>query len=128
MSRTPSARHVCFTYNNPSSSPTQFQALLQAAERIRYAIFQLEEGENGTPHYQGYVESTWYKWENRVVQYKALSRRIHHVIGFSRGVPHLLDHEKFFGEIKSTAHGDYSSSGCEWEEVVSMFPVPSFRD
>lgn len=50
------ARHVCFTYNNPTHSPTDFQALLQSSERVRYAIFQLEEGENGTPHYQGYVE------------------------------------------------------------------------
>ena len=52
------ARHVCFTYNNPTHSPTEFQALLEAAERVRYAIFQLETGENGTPHYQGYVEYT----------------------------------------------------------------------
>jgi len=52
------ARHVCFTYNNPTLSPADFQAKLQAAERVRYAIFQLEEGEAGTPHYQGYVEYT----------------------------------------------------------------------
>lgn len=47
---------MCFTVNNPTLSPDEFKASLEAAERIRYAIFQLEEGENGTPHYQGYVE------------------------------------------------------------------------
>lgn len=71
--------------------------------------------------------STWFKWDKRTIQYKALSRRIHHVIGFDNHLPFVYDHEKFFGEIKSTDHGDYSSSGCEWEGVKSMFPVPNFE-
>lgn len=52
------ARHVCFTWNNPSVIPSLLLATLAEAERIRYVVFQLEEGENGTPHYQGYVEYT----------------------------------------------------------------------
>ncbi len=50
------SRHVCFTYNNPTSTPSEFKTLLEAVPKIRYSIFQLESGENGTPHYQGYVE------------------------------------------------------------------------
>lgn len=52
------SRSYVFTYNNPPSNPLDFKASLEAAERIRYGIFQLEEGENGTPHYQGYLEFT----------------------------------------------------------------------
>jgi len=43
------ARRWCFTLNNPTSS-------LEFADKsgIRYAVWQKEEGELGTPHYQGY--------------------------------------------------------------------------
>lgn len=51
-----STRNHVFTYNNPTHSPSDFQTILATSERVRYSIFQLEEGENGTPHYQGYVE------------------------------------------------------------------------
>lgn len=73
--------------------------------------------------------SAWYKWEKREIQYKALSRRIHLVLGFSGYVPFVLDHKSFFGEIVSTDHGDYSSSGCVWEEKKDLLtPVPTFRE
>jgi len=70
--------------------------------------------------------STWFKWENRVVQYKALARRIHHVIGFTGIGPFLYNKALFFGEITSTSHGDYTSSGCKWEERPSLFPLPDY--
>lgn len=44
------ARHWCFTLNNPTNE-LEFDA-----DDIRYAIWQKEQGELGTPHYQGYVE------------------------------------------------------------------------
>lgn len=44
-----------FTYNNPVESPEDFTALLRDWP-VKYAVFQLEIGENGTPHYQGYLE------------------------------------------------------------------------
>jgi len=75
---TAQGRHVCFTYNNPTHSPTDFQALLEAAERIRYAVFQLEEGDNGTPHYQGYVEfskPTRFTWWQSNIQRCHLEKR-----------------------------------------------------
>lgn len=50
------ARHVCFTINNPTLSGSDFLAVLSADDLVKYAIFQLEEGESHTPHFQGYLE------------------------------------------------------------------------
>lgn len=50
------SRHVCFTINNPTLTPEDVAERLEKNERVRYAIFQSETGESGTPHYQGYVE------------------------------------------------------------------------
>lgn len=44
------ARTWCFTLNNPTS-PLTFNDT-----PVKYAVWQLEKGENGTPHYQGYIE------------------------------------------------------------------------
>lgn len=50
------ATRWCFTFNNPDGDIRgDFNV---AREHIRYAIFQLEMGENGTIHFQGYVEFT----------------------------------------------------------------------
>lgn len=46
------ARHFCFTYNNPPFTHND----LPIHDHERYCIFQLESGESGTLHYQGYVE------------------------------------------------------------------------
>jgi len=45
------ARHWCFTINNPTEIDTE---LLSALECV-YLVYQKEEGEDGTPHYQGIV-------------------------------------------------------------------------
>lgn len=44
-------RNVCFTYNNPGADPIPFDVA-----KMKYLVFQRERGENGTEHYQGYVE------------------------------------------------------------------------
>lgn len=47
--------HYCFTLNNPEG-PLDFDKH-NKTNLIKYAIWQLEKGkENGTPHYQGYIE------------------------------------------------------------------------
>lgn len=49
-----SAKHWVFTWNNPNITPRQLVELFQQTS-IKYA-FQLEEGEQGTQHYQGYAQ------------------------------------------------------------------------
>lgn len=44
------ARNWCFTLNNPTA-PIEWPS-----DKITYAVYQKEKGENGTEHYQGYVE------------------------------------------------------------------------
>lgn len=50
------ANHYCFTLNNPTKTPEEFLEKLGARTIVRYCIFQLEAGENETPHWQGYIE------------------------------------------------------------------------
>jgi hypothetical protein len=45
-------RHICFTLNNPSSDEIAFAE----SEHVRYAAWQREVREKGTPHLQGYIE------------------------------------------------------------------------
>ena len=45
----------CFTWNNPTLSGEELKELLEAKGRIECAVFQLEEGENGTRHFQGWL-------------------------------------------------------------------------
>lgn len=54
---TPQGQYWCFTYNNPTHYPEELGALLVNINHFRYAVFQLEEGEETkTKHYQGYLE------------------------------------------------------------------------
>nr|WGT79593.1 master replication initiator protein [Sophora yellow stunt virus] len=40
----------CFTVNNPQ------EPIVFLEDKFKYLVYQLEAGDNGTPHYQGYVE------------------------------------------------------------------------
>lgn len=46
------AKNWCFTLNNPDLDEEQ---VLERLSESTYCVFQLESGENGTPHFQGYV-------------------------------------------------------------------------
>ena len=50
--------NCCFTINNPRVlADGKFEPLvLSLPERCSYIVWSLEKGENGTPHYQGYLE------------------------------------------------------------------------
>lgn len=49
----PVGRSWCFTLNNPDIN---IPLCFDNHDRVRYAIYQSEMGESGTPHYQGYIE------------------------------------------------------------------------
>ncbi len=49
------AKRWCFTWNNPDKNAAEFMEGMNSST-IRYCVFQLEKGAEGTPHYQGYVE------------------------------------------------------------------------
>ncbi len=50
------SRNWCFTINNPTNEWTkELQALTNHIE-FRYVVCQLERGEKGTPHLQGYIQ------------------------------------------------------------------------
>lgn len=51
-------RFWLFTINNPETEPDEFIAKLGELATVRYAIFQREQGEEGTEHFQGYLELT----------------------------------------------------------------------
>nr|UBJ25910.1 replication-associated protein [Red panda feces-associated circular DNA virus 17] len=58
-SKTKKARQVtrwCFTMNNPLISGDDLAEKLKKTENVKGFVFQLEEGANGTEHFQGYVE------------------------------------------------------------------------
>jgi hypothetical protein len=62
-------RNLVFTWNNP---PADHERLLREKMSIGYIIYQLERGESGTNHLQGYIELSqrlrfnvlrkWYPW------------------------------------------------------------------
>lgn len=49
-------KRYCFTWNNPTMSGEEFKELLENTGKCEMGCFQLEMGENETPHFQGYVE------------------------------------------------------------------------
>ena len=57
-SRSPVSRSYVWTINNPKLTPTELIGRLESDPKHRFSAFQLEIGESGTPHYQGYTEYT----------------------------------------------------------------------
>jgi len=47
----------CFTYNNPKCTGEEFKKYLEKSGKVKLAVFQLEKGDNGTLHFQGYMET-----------------------------------------------------------------------
>lgn len=48
-------RGYCFTYNNPRTGFEFFLELVFGESQAKYLVYQLETGESGTPHVQGYI-------------------------------------------------------------------------
>lgn len=49
-------RNWCWTLNNPTEEERSLFAQFELNEDVQYMIFQEESGENGTVHFQGYLE------------------------------------------------------------------------
>jgi len=49
-------RNVCFTVNNPTVSKEDYIDSVAKHKHFRYAVIGDEVGEEGTPHFQGYLE------------------------------------------------------------------------
>lgn len=70
------ARNFCFTTNNPGDYRPEF------SDKMNYLIYQLEEGESGTPHLQGYVQ---FKTQHRITGVIKIILNSH--ISVARGTP-----------------------------------------
>lgn len=83
-----SAKNWVFTINHPDGDDTSNLVYLNSELHrqsldVNYVIYQLEKGEHGTPHYQGYVQFTKRKTLN---QLKAIfGNRVH--VEVARGSP-----------------------------------------
>lgn len=73
MPQPPSRLSWCFTLNNPTKSITDLIDLFNEWP-ITYAVWQLEAGENGTPHFQGYIV---FSVKQRVTSLKKLLKKAH---------------------------------------------------
>lgn len=49
------AKNWCFTLNNPTIDENEIVERFEASQELQYLVFQMEAGQQGTPHYQGYV-------------------------------------------------------------------------
>lgn len=79
MGRMKRAHAFCFTVNNPTVADKQRVRDLPGA---RYLIWQVEKGEQGTPHIQGYV---WLKRQIVLTSFRKLIPRGH--IEVAKGSP-----------------------------------------
>lgn len=73
------AKNWCFTLNNPDIDEN---AMVEALSEADYCVFQLEIGEAGTPHYQGYC---MFPQKKRLSQLKRILRSAHWEV--ARGSP-----------------------------------------
>jgi len=49
------SKRWCFTENNPTKTADEVKSALGKGKGYKYLVFQLEQGLQGTPHYQGFV-------------------------------------------------------------------------
>lgn len=77
------AQGWCFTINNPSIAGQALLDLVKSDSRVKYVVFSLEEGEQGTRHFQGYLYLNNTKSMNVVKE--ILGRKAH--LEIARGNP-----------------------------------------
>lgn len=125
-------RSFIFTVNNPQLNTTDFLEMLRGMSGVEAVVFQHEVGENGTPHYQGYMRfknarlfgplctqlGGWVRpCNNDVGARKYCSKNRTRIAGpFGFGCPEAAE------EIKTIDEKDF----YEWEkELVSKLDGPA---
>jgi hypothetical protein len=106
------ARKWCFTINNPSAADDPGEALRELGDRVRYAVWQKERGENGTPHFQGFV---LFKGRGRRLQgMKDLFPRAHLEIAKGR----CAENRKYCTKEEGRIEGPWwiiDDYNCDWD-------------
>ncbi|AUM61916.1 Rep [uncultured virus] len=95
------ARNWCITINNPiDSDKSQFEEEVVRSRPIKYIVWQIESGENGTPHIQGYV---CFSKQLRLNQVKEYFPRAH--LEVARGKPE--DNKKYCTKEEGRLEGPF---------------------
>lgn len=69
------SKYICWTYNNPKENPQDILKRAEESGKVDYLIFQREKGDNGTEHFQGYIE---FKTSQRYAAvHKIVAKEIH---------------------------------------------------
>lgn len=110
----------CWTLNNPSPGDLD---MLTAHPQLQYLVYQRERGENGTEHFQGYLQL---KKKLRMSALKKMNSRIHWEI--SRGTPtqarnYCMKEDTRVGEIVELGEFQENSQGARTDlyEVQAAF-------
>lgn len=94
------ARNWCITINNPQPEERAVFVSERFRAKIKYYIYQVESGENGTPHIQGYV---CFNSQIRQHQVKAFFPRAH--LEIARGKP--ADNKAYCSKEDGRIDGPY---------------------
>jgi len=101
-----SAKNWCFTINNPTAVDNAnldylTDPLHRVSIELNYVIYQLERGEEGTPHYQGYLQ---FNKRRTITQIKAfLGFRVH--LEVAKGSP--ISNKEYCSKSDGRVEGPY---------------------
>lgn len=131
MSR--SVKAWCFTVNNPVEPYLSFDST-----HVQCLVYQLERGESGTPHLQGYIEFTRRRTISQVKQYTGLERaHVERRLGSKEQAINYCTKDDgriagpwLFGELGNTAGKrndlkvfvDAVSNGLNRDDIIDEFP------
>lgn len=121
MANNPRRRNWVFTINNPTETGDEFLERLETGvSDIRYVIFQKERGENGTEHFQGYVEFS--KPKNLSWLKRELSETAH----FEPRRGTRVQARDYCGKEETRLEGPWTYG--EWAEQGSRTDVRKFKE
>lgn len=121
------ARRITFTLNNPVTAPGTD---LTTIPYVRYAIYQLEKGEEGTRHFQGYLEMTqavrWSHFRGTSLQGAHFERAKgdqHSNIVYCSKEEGKIEGPWEFGEKENGGQGSRNDIGLIAKDVLADIPL-----